>query len=145
MSYLKEVQIDKTKKRVFLMDMEYNVFADLPMSTDFYPGYNDQGQPHSSPDDGVYRDTVWCDIDYPDEDDLGPAYGWAYLNIDDRGRALHGGGSILGEEDALSPFQSRLVPTEGCIRMYNADVFWLCKHWRRAVAAGIDPCVHVVS
>jgi len=145
MSYLKEVQVDKTKQRVFLLDMEYNVFADLPCSTEFYAGYNDAGEPRGNPVDGVYRDTVWVDIDYPDENDLGMAFGYAYCNVDSRGRALHGGGSILGEDDALAPFQSRLVPTEGCIRMYNADVWWMCQHWRRSVAAGLDPCVHVVS
>ena len=145
MSYLKEIQINKTEKRVYLLDMNYEVFADLPCSTEFYPGYNDAGEPRDNPADGVYRETVWCDIDWPDEDDLSTAYGYGYLNIDDRGRALHGGGSILGDGDALAPFQSRLTPTEGCIRMYNADVWWMCQHYRRAKAAGIDVVVHVVS
>lgn len=145
MSYLKEIQINKTEKRVYLLDMDYHVFAELPCSCDFYPGVNDKGQPRDNPADGVYTDTCWVDIDYPDGDDLCMAFGYSYLNIDDRGRALHGGGSILGEEDALSPFQSRLVPTEGCIRMYNADVWWLCQHWQRSVAAGLEPCIHVVS
>jgi hypothetical protein len=29
--------------------------------------------------------------------------------------------------------------------MFNADVWWMCQHWRRSVAAGLDPVVHVVS
>ena len=144
MSYLKEVQINKTEKRVYLLDMEYHVFAELPMSTDFYEGTNDAGEERGNAVDGVYRETVWTDIDWPDEDDLSDAYGWAYLNIDGRGRALHGGGSNLGHDRAMEPFQE-LLPTLGCFRMYNADVFWLCQHWRRSVAAGIDPVVHVVS
>ena len=145
MSYLKEVQVDKTKRKVFLLDMEYHVFAELPMSTDFYEGTNETGQEHSNAEDGVYRgENVWTDIDWPDEDDLSAAYGWAYLNIDGRGRALHGGGSNLGWDGSMEPFQ-KLMPTLGCFRMYNADIFWLCQHWRRSVAAGLDPCVHVVS
>jgi hypothetical protein len=145
MSWLKEVQVNKTECKIYLMDLEYHVFAELPCSTEFYPGVNDAGLPRDNPADGVYKDSVWFDIDYPNDSDLGPAYGWAYLNIDDRGRALHGGGSILGWDEALEPFQERLTPTEGCIRMYNADIFWLCQHWKRSVKAGITPVVHVVS
>lgn len=145
MSWLKEVQVNKTEEKIYMMDLEYHVFAELPCSTEFYPGYNDAGEPRDNPADGVYKDTCWVDIDYPNEDDYCMAYGYAYLNVDSRGRALHGGGSILGEEDALAPFQSRLVPTEGCVRMFNADVWWLCQHWRRSVQAGISPVVHVVS
>ena len=144
MSYLKEVQVNKTKKRVYLLDAEYNVFAELPMSTDYYEGSNAAGLAHGNAADGLYRETVWCDIDWPNEDDLSAAYGYAYLNIDGRGRALHGGGSNLGWDGAMEPFQ-QLLPTLGCFRMYNADVWWLCQHWRRSVAAGIDPVVHVVS
>ena len=144
MSFLKEVQVDKTKKRVYLLDAEYHVFAELPMSTDYYEGSNEAGLARGNAADGVYRETVWCDIDWPNEDDLSAAYGYAYLNIDGRGRALHGGGSNLGWDGAMEPFQ-QLLPTLGCFRMYNADVWWLCQHWRRSVAAGIDPVVHVVS
>ena len=144
MSYLKEVQINKTTKIVYLLDMEYHVFAELPMSTEFYEGENSEGQERGNAEDGVYRETVWTDIDYPDDDDLSAAYGWAYLNIDDRGRACHGGGSNLGWDGAMEPFQ-QLIPTLGCFRMFNADVFWMCQHWRRSVAAGLDPVVHVVS
>ena len=145
MSYLKKIKIDKTKKRVFLMDLEYNVFADLPMSTDFYEGENDAGEARGNAEDGVYRDTVWCDIDWPNEDDLSDSFGYAYLNIDSRGRAAHGGGANLGHDGAMQPFQEELLPTYGCFRMYNADVWWMCQHYRRAKAAGIDVVVHVVS
>ena len=144
MSYLKEIQINKTEKRVYLMDMDYHVFAELPMSTDYYEGTNSAGLAHGNAEDGVYRDTVWCDIDYPNEDDLSASYGWGYLNIDGRGRALHGGGSNLGWDGSMEPFQE-LLPTLGCFRMHNADVWWMCQHYRRAKAAGIDVIVHVVS
>lgn len=144
MSYLKEIQINKTEKKIYLMDMEYHVFAELPMSTDFYEGTNEAGQPYSNAEDGVYHDCV-CDIDWPDEDDLSAAYGYAYLGLDSRGRACHGGGSNLGWDGAMQPFQEELLPTYGCFRMYNADVWWMCQHYRRAKAAGIDVVVHVVS
>lgn len=144
MSYLKEIQINKTEKRVYLMDMEYHVYAELPMSTEFYEGTNEAGLAHGNAEDGLYRETVWCDIDWPNEDDLSAAYGWAYLNIDGRGRALHGGGSNLGWDGAMAPYQP-LLPTLGCFRMYNAHIFFLCLEWQRSVAAGIEPVVHVVS
>ena len=144
MSWLKEIQINKTEKKIYLLDLDYHVFAELPMITDYYDGTNEAGQEHSNAEDGVYRETVWVDIDYPDEDDLSAAYGWGYLNIDGRGRACHGGGSNLGWDGSMEPFQE-LLPTLGCFRMYNADVFWMCHHWRRSVAAGLNPCVHVVS
>lgn len=141
---LKEVQVNKTEKMVYLLDEGYEVFAKLPIGTDFYEGSNNAGLARGNAEDGVYRESVWSDIDWPNEDDLSAAYGWAYLNIDSRGRALHGGGSNLGWDCAMEPFQE-LLPTLGCFRMYNADIFWLCQHWRRSVAAGLEPVVHVVS
>ena len=144
MSYLKELQINKTKKRAYLLDPDYHVFAELPISTDYYEGTNSAGLARGNAADGVYRETCWCDIDYPDQDDLSASYGYAYLNIDGRGRAIHGGGSNLGWDGAMEPFQE-LLPTLGCFRMYNADVWWLCQHWQRSVAAGMEPCIHVVS
>ena len=144
MSWLKEIQINKTEKKIYLLDLDYHVFAELPMSTDYYEGYNEYGQEHSNAEDGVYRESVVCDIDWPEEDDLSASYGYAYLGIDNRGRACHGGGANLGWDGAMQPFQE-LLPTLGCFRMYNADVWWMCQHWRRSVAAGLNPCVHVVS
>ncbi len=138
---LKEVQVNKTEEKVYLLDENYDIFGVLPMSKDFI---QDTGARRNA-DDGVYRETVWCDIDYPDADDLSSGYGWAYLNCDTDGRALHGGGAALGWDKALEPFQEELMPTLGCFRLYNADIFWLCLHWNRAVAAGVDPCIHVVS
>ena len=141
---LKEIQVNKTERMVYCLDERYHVFAELPMSTDFYAGVNNAGLARGNAADGVYRETCWSDIDYPDQDDLSAAYGWAYLNIDGRGRALHGGGSNLGWDGAMAPFQE-LLPTMGCFRMHNVDVFWLCHQWQRSVAAGLEPCVHVVS
>lgn len=138
---LKEVQVNKTEQKVYLLDENYDVFGVLPMSTDYY---QDNGN-RSNADDGVYRDTVWYSIDFPDNGELSAAYGYSYINVDTRGRALHGGGSALGQEGALEPFQSKLMPTLGCFRLYNVDIWWLCQHWKRAVEAGENPCIHVVS
>ena len=53
---------------------------------------------------------------------FGPA--GAFIDTgDSRGRAIHGGGSILGKH-ALDP-QQRLCPTLGCTRGHNADVIRL--------------------
>lgn len=141
---MKEVQVDKTKQKVFLLDEEYEIFGRLDMSTAFYEGFNSAGLARGNAADGVYKDTVWVDIDYPNDEDISAGYGWAYLNVDGRGRALHGGGANLGYEGAMEPFQE-LLPTLGCFRLHNADIFWLCQHWRRSVEAGIEPVVHVVS
>ena len=137
---LKEVQVNKTEKKVYLLDENYEVFGVLPISTDFY---QDTGE-RKHADDGVYRDTVWYDIDYPDDEDRSAAYGWAYLNIDTSGRAIHGGGANLGWYGSQEPFQE-LLPTLGCFRMHNVDVFWLVHHWQEAVKNNMDPCIHVVS
>ena len=41
---LKEIQVNKSKKMVFCMDEDYHVFAELPIGTEFYEGYNDNGE-----------------------------------------------------------------------------------------------------
>lgn len=137
---LKEVQVNKTEKKVYLLDENYEIFGVLPISTEYYQDTGDRGNAA----DGVYRETVWYDIDYPDGEDLDSGFGWAYLNIDTRGRAIHGGGANLGWDGSLEPFQE-LLPTLGCFRMHNVDVFWLVHHWQEAVKNGANPCIHVVS
>ena len=139
---LKEIQINKSDRKIYCMDEDYNTFATLPVGTEFYPGYNENGEPYSNVPDGVYP-VSWIDIDYPDN--MTTAYGWGYINIDERGRALHGGGGNLGPVGALEPYQRELCATLGCFRMYNADVFWLCHQARRSINNGIDVVIHVVS
>lgn len=139
---LKEIQINKKKKLVFCMDEDYHVFAELPISTDYYEGENEDGQEYSNAEDGVYT-LNRVDIDYPNA--VTAAYGWGYINIDYRGRALHGGGTNLGFAGATEPFQATLMPTLGCFRMFNADVFWLCHQAERSRQDGIDVVIHVVS
>lgn len=142
---LTEIQINKTKGLLFCLDENSEMFAKFDIGTAYYAGTNENGEPRGNAEDGVYRgESVWSDIDYPDAPDLSDAYGWAYLNIDSRGRAIHGGGSNLGHEGAMAPMQP-LLPTYGCFRMRNIDIFWLCHYWNEAVAEGIDPCIHVVS
>lgn len=142
--YIKEIQINKTKEELYVMDESYETKATLPIGIAFYEGFNDSGQARGNAADGVYKETVWSDIDYPAEEDISAGYGWAYLNIDGRNRALHGGGSNLGWDGSMEPFQE-LLPTLGCFRMHNVDIFWLCHHWNRSVAAGKEPVIHVVS
>ena len=124
------------------MDESYHVFAELPIGTEFYEGYNDNGEEYSNAEDGIYP-LNRVDIDYPDN--VTPSYGWGYINIDERGRALHGGGANLGHIGAVQPYQSELMPTLGCFRMYNADVFWLCHQAVLSRNNGIEVIIHVVS
>ena len=139
---LKEIQVNKTKKMVYLMDEDYHVYAEFPVGTDFYEGTNEDGEPYSNVDDGTYN-LNRVDIDYPDN--VSAAYGWAYINLDERGRAIHGGGSNLGYVGALEPIQSELCATLGCFRMRNVDVFWLAIHANYARDNGVDVVIHVVS
>ena len=141
---LKEIQVNKTELKVYAMDEEYNIMATLPMSKAFYPGYNSEGLPRCNAPDGVYTDTVWVDVDWPDEPDLEAGFGWGYINITDRGHALHGGGANLGWNGALEAFQP-LLPTQGCFRMHNADIYWLALQAKYSIANGVDLVVHVVS
>lgn len=139
---LKEIQVDKKKKIVFCMDENYHVFAELPIGTDYYEGTNEDGQEYSNAEDGVYA-LNRVDIDYPDA--VTAPYGWGYINIDYRGRALHGGGANLGYPGYAEPFQEELKPTLGCFRMYNADIFWLAHQAERSRKNGIDVVIHVVG
>ena len=138
---LREIQVNKTKKVVYAMNTDYEVIAQYPVGTDFYEGFNENGEPYSNVDDGVY-DIVRMDIDYPY--DLSAAYGWAYIQLDTRGRAIHGGGSNLGYDMANAPYQE-LLPTYGCFRMHNAEVFALAQAVRNAQRNGIHVDVTVVS
>ena len=69
---------------------------------------------------------------YPPDTTTHRAYGWITFdmidkegNEDNNGRAgicIHGGGSALGWPGAWHRYQ-RLVPTHGCIRMHNWDLY----------------------
>ena len=139
---LKEIQINKTEKKLYCMDEDYHVYAEFPIGTDYYEGYNENGDPYSNVDDGVYPVT-WIDIDYPSA--LTSAYGWGYINLDDRGRAVHGGGGNLGYIGAVAPYQDQLCATLGCFRMYNVHIFFVCHEAKHAKKNGVDVIVHVVS
>lgn len=141
---LKEIQVNTSALKVYAMDEMYEIMATFPMSKAFYAGFNSEGQPRCNAPEGVYTDTVWVDVDWPDAPDLEAGFGWGYINITDRGHALHGGGANLGWDGALEPFQP-LLPTEGCFRMHNADVYWLALQAQRSIAAGVELVVHVVS
>ena len=135
---LAEIQVQKKNKLVYALDESYNIIACMPCSTDFYPGYNEYGQPRGNAENGVYRDAnVWAQAGRQE-----PAYGNGYINIDDRGRALHGGGSNL--EDPYEDFQP-LLPTYGCFRLRNADIEWLAKMFVHSCELGLKPCIHVVD
>lgn len=135
---LVEIQVQKQKQMCYALDETGHVIAQFPISTEFYPGFNEYGQPRSNAENGIYAgDTVWAQAGKQE-----PAFGLGYINIDYRGRALHGGGSAL--DDPYEDFQP-LLPTYGCFRMHNADVEWLSKMFLRSISLGTKPIIHVVD
>ena len=141
---LHEIQIIKSKSKVYALDGDGEVFAILPCSCEHVEGTNSEGLPYSNADAGLYE--VGSDGEaYNDKDysDMEKAFGWATIKIDDRWRALHGGGT--GLEEPFAPFQAELLPTLGCFRMYNADVYWLLLQKQHAEANGVDVVIHVVD
>ena len=134
---LVEIQVNKTKKKVYALDENYHVMAEFPVGTSFVAGFNEYGQPYSNVEDGVYNDGwVWAEAYGSESQD--EVYGWAFINIDSRCRAIHGGRN-------LEPYQDSLKSTYGCFRMYNADVLWLAYQFLEAEKTGYKPCIHVVS
>lgn len=112
---LKEIQFQRSKKRIFAMDETYAVIKDWECRDAFVPGYNAYGDPRGSLPLGVYH-KVTAEVTYGK---YGEAYGNFYITSGDpRGRDIHGGGT--GLPDPYAPYQG-WVPTYGCLRMQNAD------------------------
>lgn len=136
---LKEIQFQRTKQMIYAMDENYNVIGEWPCHSDFYPGYNEEGDPRGSLPDGTYYDvsaevTNGC---------YGPAYGNFYISSGDpRGRDIHGGGSDL--DDPYADYQG-WEPTYGCLRMQNADGVELSQMIIDAEDAGNDVTLTVVE
>lgn len=85
-----------------------------PCHHDFEEGVNDEGVARATLPNGTYTATA---EPYPAEDSK--PYGRTYIDTgDSRGRVVHGGGS--GCSDPFAPHQD-LLPTYGCLRMYNVD------------------------
>lgn len=134
---LREIQVNKSERKVYAINDESEIIAVYDCGTSYYSGFNENGEPYSNADDGIYNDEyVYAEVYGTDSDD--EVYGFAYINIDPRGRALHGGRD-------LEPYQPTLKPTLGCFRMYNADVLHLAQMFIQAENEGIKPYVHVVS
>lgn len=142
---LVEIQVNKTQKKVYALNEDYDIIAQFPCGTAFYPGENEYGQPYSNAENGTYNDgCVYAEAGGPYNDEEHCTwYGWGYINIDSRGRAIHGGGSNLGEA-YNDPYQ-RLMPTLGCFRMHNADVYWLALQFLDSQEQGVKPCITVVE
>lgn len=112
---IKEIQFQRSKRRIFAMDENYRTLNSWECRDDFVPGYNASGDPRGSLPDGVYYN-VSAEVT---DGAYGPAYGNFYITSGDpRGRDIHGGGS--GLPDSYADYQG-WVPTYGCLRMQNAD------------------------
>lgn len=141
---LVEIQVNKTEQKVYAMNENYEVIATYPCSTAFYSGYNEYGQPYCNAEDGDYSDYVYAEAGGKENDEEHCTwYGWGYINIDERGHALHGGGANLGER-YNDPYQ-QLMPTLGCFRMFNADVYHLALMFLDAESKGHKPIITVRS
>ena len=103
--------------------------------SDFFPGFNEEGQPRESLPLGSY---IVSAEDPPAENSA--AYGTFYITTGDaRGRDIHGGGSDL--PDPFAPRQG-WEATLGCLRCQNEDGEELS---RLIIAAGNAVPMEVVA
>lgn len=110
-----QMQFMRSKQRMYLMNDQGQVIKDWECRDDFFPGYNENGEPHASLPNGTYPH-CWAEIT---NGKYGAAYGTFYITTgDSRARDIHGGGS--GLPDPFAPYQGWLG-TYGCLRMQNAD------------------------
>ena len=149
---LKEIQVNKSTNTVYAMDEQYHIIGQYDMSKGFWPGKNSAGEPYCNAEDGAYhiqRGNVYADGPYSGDGhrdlsgDVMP-FGWGYIGLDDRGHALHGGGSNLGWPDSDTPVQE-FTKTHGCFRMHNTDIYDLALAAIEALDNGIDVVVTVIS
>lgn len=138
---LQEIQVNKQQRIVYAMDENYNLIAQYPCSCSYYSGYNENGEPYSNAENGVYENGIYAEIYGTESTDV--VYGWAYIDLGTdngnagRGRALHGGRD-------LEPYQPYLQPTLGCFRMYNNDILHLANMYKFATDNGVKVVITVV-
>jgi len=141
---LQNILVNKSENRIYAIDEDGNVIKYYEMSKDFWPGENESGQSYCNAENGEYDLTGQeIDADGPYkgdgsrdlEKDVMP-FGWAYINLDERGHAIHCGGSNLGWPGSDDPEQE-LTKTNGCFRMHNKDGFELAKLAVKARNSGI--------
>ena len=111
-----QLQFMRRTQTMYLMNNQGQVINSWECRDDFYPGYNEYGEPRESLPNGTYW--VWAEIT---NGKYGPSYGNFYVTTGDpRGRDIHGGGNGYGIDDPYADYQGWL-PTYGCLRMQNAD------------------------
>ena len=136
---LKEIQFQRQKQMIYAMDENYEVIGQWPCHSDFFPGYNEEGDPRGSLPDGTYC-SVTAEVT---NGKYGPAYGNFYITTGDpRQRDIHGGGSDL--EDPFADYQG-WEATHGGLRMQNADGVELAEMIIEAEEAGNDVTLTVVE
>jgi hypothetical protein len=149
---LKAIQVNTTKNRMYAMDENCNVIAEYEVGKDFWPGQNAAGQAYCNAPNGVYhikRENVYADGPYSEDGsrdlngDVKP-FGWGYIGLDDRGHAIHGGGSNLGWPHSDAPMQE-LTKTNGCFRAHNVNIYDLALLAIESLDNKVDLVVTVVS
>ncbi len=136
---LKEIQFQKGKQQLYLLDEAYQVTGSYECRSDFWPGCNEAGQKRASLPVGIYPE-ITAEVT---EGKYGPAYGNFYITTGDpRGRDIHGGGS-----NCEDPFADRQGwhKTLGCLRMQNEDGVELSREIIRSCRAGVEVVLTVVA
>lgn len=136
---LKEIQFQRHRKRIFMLDTDYKDLGDYECHDDYWPGYNSQMQERESLPNGTYNG-ITAEVTYGK---YGPAFGNFYITTgDERGRDIHGGGS--NSPEPYADYQG-WYKTLGCLRMQNADGVELSKEIIRSTNASIDVVLTVVN
>lgn len=136
---LKEIQFQRRKQRMFMLDTDYNEMGGYECREDFWPGYNSQGQERESLPNGEYHG-ITAEVT---NGKYGPAYGNFYITTGDgRGRDIHGGGS--NSPYPYADYQG-WYKTLGCLRMQNKDGVELSEEIIASCEAGIDVVLTVVN
>ena len=136
---LKEIQFQRSKRQLYLLDEDYNDMGSYECHPDFWPGYNDDGQKRATLPNGTYRG-ITAEVT---DGKYGPAYGNFYITTgDERGRDIHGGGS--NSPEPYADYQG-WYKTLGCLRMQNADGVALSEEIIASANDGIEVVLTVVD
>ena len=136
---LKEIQFQRHKQRLYMLDMDYQEMGDYECRDDFWPGYNSKGEARESLPNGTYHG-ITAEVT---NGKYGAAYGNFYITTgDERGRDIHGGGS--NSPEPYADYQG-WYKTLGCLRMQNKEGVEMSEEIIASVNAGIDVVLTVVN
>ena len=136
---LKEIQFQRHKQRMYMLDTDYQEMGDYECRDGFWPGYNSKGEVRESLPNGTYHG-ITAEVT---NGKYGAAYGNFYITTgDERGRDIHGGGS--NSPCPYADYQG-WYKTLGCLRMQNKEGVEMSEEIIASVNAGIDVVLTVVN